>query len=115
MNADRPVIPKFCDAKLWRSSWVLGTWDGESGVEPVAEGNDKRGGEQASQDVNRIVVAAIDGRETQEDRHGEVVIANGTQVAEGEKNGTQRHGDMAAREGCAGRFEDSINKAHELK
>src|SRR6266496_820800 len=59
------------------------------------------------------MVAAINGRETQKDGQREVPVADRSQVAKREKDGTQCHCDMTAWEGGARGFEDPINEPHQ--
>jgi hypothetical protein len=51
-------------------------------IKPVASGYHHGGGDQSGKDIHHIVIATINRRKAEEDRDGQVEVADGAQVTE---------------------------------
>src|ERR1039457_6639216 len=85
----------------------------EFAIKPVAGGDQDRRRDQARQDINDVMVSAVNRGEAEQDGDGQMDVADAAQITKGEVNCAQRDSHMAAGNRRARRLEDVVNPSHE--
>ena len=84
-------------------------------IELVCDRDEDRGRQCSRDDIDGVVVSAVNRGEAEQDDEHEVGPADRTQVTKGEVKRADGHGDVAAGEGGPGRLEHVVNPGHDFE